>query len=147
MKLTLGHNEIIQGICLFLESQGMNAFNPKTVAATFTQSRADRSLTVELDNDPQPTEDKPKSPAKPEAPAATAQASATKGGENAAAQAEPMSPVETGGEAAPGVIGTNEIAKARAEQDAAGTAESAPTEDKPEVQTKAEEPAAENLFG
>lgn len=89
MKLTLGHSDIIAGICMLLESKGMTAFSPEVVEASFSLSRKDGTLSVELDNDPAPKEEtSAKAPAENK-PAAKAQASASKGGENAAPEAKP----------------------------------------------------------
>lgn len=72
MKLTLGHNEIVKGITMYLESQGMTAFDPATTQATFTQSRKEGTLSVELDNAPEAVEEKVVKPAPVEKPKAAA---------------------------------------------------------------------------
>ena len=92
MKLTLGHADIIAGICMLLESKGMTAFSPEVVEARFTQSRKEGTLSVELDTDPAPKEEAPaKAPVAETKPVAAAQQSATKDGEQAAAEAKPNS--------------------------------------------------------
>jgi hypothetical protein len=108
MKLTLGHDDIIAGICMLLESKGMTAFSPEVVEAKFTQSRKEGTLSVELDTNPAPkTEDAPKAPVAETKPEAAAQQSATKDGEQAAAEAKPngetQAEVEKAAEPAPEV--------------------------------------------
>lgn len=94
MKLTLGHNDIISGIIAYLESRGIQGFDPMKVHASFSVSRKDGSLSAVLDEDA-PAEvavDEPKSPVETAKPEATAQASATKGGENGGAKAAAVEP-------------------------------------------------------
>lgn len=74
MKLTIGHKEIVAGIVMFLDSRGVQGFNPETVHADFTLSRGDnRQLSCTLD------EDAPITPAtaSTEAPKQSAAAQAT----------------------------------------------------------------------
>lgn len=100
MKLTLSHNDIVQGIVAFLETRGIKGFDPMKVHASFSVSRKDQSLSAVLDEDA-PVEvagDEPKSPVESDKPEAAAQASATKGGENGGAKAaavEPSSSTQT----------------------------------------------------
>lgn len=52
MKLTIGHKEIVAGIVMFLDSRGVQGFNPETVHADFALSRGEnRQLTCTLDED------------------------------------------------------------------------------------------------
>lgn len=98
MKLTLGHNDIISGIIAYLESRGIQGFDPLKVHASFSVSRKDGSLSAVLDEDA-PAEvpgDEPKGKAETDKPEASAQASAAKGGENSGAKAaalEPSAPI------------------------------------------------------
>lgn len=99
MKVSLSHNDVITGICMFLESRGLSGFDPSKVHASFSVGRKSGEITCELNDDPEAKaqaeaeRNEAKSSAKPKAdkPAAEAGKAATKGGEAAAAQAAPLS--------------------------------------------------------
>lgn len=109
MKLTIGHNEILAGICAYLEGRGVTGFDPHKVHASFSVGRKSQELTCELDDNPT-LSDKEKAEdaadrTSTQASAKTADTakaagqasgtSAAKGGENAAAQAAPLSEKES----------------------------------------------------
>lgn len=146
MKLTLSHNDIVQGIVAFLETRGIKGFDPLKVHASFSVSRKDQSLSAVLDEDA-PVEvvgDEPKSPVEAGKPEAAAQASATKNGENGAAKAAAVEP------------SASTQAVATDASDAQAQAPATPV-DAVEPEVKAAEPVAteaadsavadENLFG
>lgn len=103
MKLTLSHGDVLAGICSFLAGRGLTGFDPNTVHAEFTKGR-DGKLSVVLDDEApvaavvaqkvaevKETKASASAAEVKETPAAGAGASATEGGANAAAQAEPQS--------------------------------------------------------
>lgn len=150
MKLTLSHGDVLAGICSFLAGRGLTGFDPNTVHAEFTKGR-DGKLSVVLDDEApvakvaaereaEVKETKASATAKAvkETPASEAGASATDGGANAAAQAEPLS------EAAP----ADKADAAAAEVPANGPVTSEQAESAQVAEAAVAQPAGEeNLFG
>lgn len=52
MKLSIGHNEIVAGIVMYLETRGVKGFSPNNVHAEFSITRGEnRQLSCTLDED------------------------------------------------------------------------------------------------
>lgn len=149
MKLTLSHGDVLAGICSFLAGRGLTGFDPNTVHAEFTKGR-DGKLTVILDDEApvaavaaqkaaEVKETKASAAAADvkETPASEAGASATNGGVNAAAQAEPLSKAAPADQA--------DAVAAEVPANGAVTSEQVASEQATEAATQ---PAGEeNLFG
>lgn len=129
MKLTIGHKEIVAGIVMFLDSRGVQGFNPETVHADFTLSRGDnRQLTCTLDEDA-PVAEQPKVVAGVKSSAASAATTA----------AAPVQPQATVTPAA--------VVEPEPETQAAVEPEAALEQAIAEAQPEAPVDEAENLFG
>lgn len=119
MKLTLSHSDVISGVCAFLATRGLTGFDPSKVHAEFTKSR-DGTLSCVLDDEAPVAKAEEVKQVKAEAtatvaketPAAATGASATEGGANAAAQAEPVSEAKSDAPAAQVAAGAGEVAPA-----------------------------------
>lgn len=51
MQLTLTHTDITKALCVYLQAQGMTAFDPNVVSAEFAFKRGSKELTCVLDTD------------------------------------------------------------------------------------------------
>lgn len=51
MQLTLTHTDITKALCVYLQAQGMTAFDPNVVTAEFAFKRGTKELTCVLDTE------------------------------------------------------------------------------------------------
>lgn len=51
MQLTLTHTDITKALCVYLQAQGMTAFDPNVVTAEFAFKRGSKELTCVLDTE------------------------------------------------------------------------------------------------
>jgi hypothetical protein len=120
MQLTLTHNDVTKALCLYLQTQGMTAFDPNVVTAEFAFKRGSKELTCTLDTEAPVAvvAEAPKPSA--EIPAATTSASVAEVPETAPAVAAetPAEPASTQvAEAVATTAETQELATAGGDDD------------------------------
>jgi hypothetical protein len=77
MQLTLTHSDITKALCVYLQAQGMTAFDPNVVTAEFAFKRGTKELTCVLDSEAKPLVEAGVSDPKPSAVTQTATTSAS----------------------------------------------------------------------